>query len=79
MELLGRIGIAGTDGQNSMKEAIAEYHDARIRIVKAIRKLNYRIGKKDIDIYKEEKRILLLEMRRMDRILREILERKDGF
>lgn len=65
-----------------VKETLMEYSEARTRLIKSFRKLNYRVGKlkgKKFDMlkygYKAQKDGILKELRRMDRILREIMER----
>ena len=58
-----------------MKQAIQEYQDARNKLVKAIRKINYRIDKTDIlglAEYTLQKNITLKELRELDKILGEV-------
>ena len=62
-----------------MKQAIQEWFDARTRLVKSIRKMNYRIDKvKDLKLlpyrYFGQKQVIIKELRRMDKILRKVME-----
>ncbi len=62
-----------------MEQAISEWFDARTKIVKTIRRMNYRINKTgDLGLlsyrYFGQKEIIIKELRRMDKILRKVLE-----
>lgn len=63
-----------------INSTIIEYFEARIRIVKAFRKLNYRLNKfrnkKYKDKFLEQKKIVLKEMRKMDKVLREVVRKR---
>ena len=66
--------------KNKMKEAIKEYQEARVRLIKAIRKMNYRVKNSEdrlIHKYLIQKQVIIKELRKLDKVLREILEPKD--
>jgi len=65
-----------------MKQAVNDYQEARVRLMKSFRKINYRIKKIDAGVlhhkYFEQKNLIMKELRKLDKTLRKIIRENEN-